>query len=138
MKGQASGRSRPRPTARAKADERRPASPRSIAASAKATWSPSELASAALRTYQGATSSAAAAAKPAAGPPSRRPRRNANSTPAIAPARAATTQSAGAASPNKAKTVVSATGSGFHDGPKVVTRSRCTISRPQMIHAQGS
>ena len=34
--------------------------------------------------------------------------------------------------------MVKMTGSGFHDGPVFVTRSRCAISRPQMIHAHGS
>jgi hypothetical protein len=33
---------------------------------------------------------------------------------------------------------VSSTGSGFHDGPSTVERSRWRISRPQMIHAHGS
>ena len=33
---------------------------------------------------------------------------------------------------------MSSTGSGFHDGPSTVDRSRWTISRPQMIHAHGS
>ena len=37
-----------------------------------------------------------------------------------------------------AKGVVSRTGSGFHDGPSTVDRSRWRISRPQMIHAHGS
>ena len=34
--------------------------------------------------------------------------------------------------------MVKITGSGFHDGPVVVTRSPCRISLPQMIQAHGS
>ena len=33
---------------------------------------------------------------------------------------------------------MNSTGSGFHDGPLTVSRSRCMISRPQMIQAHGS
>src|SRR3954469_7532819 len=40
--------------------------------------------------------------------------------------------------PKSENGVVSRTGSGFHDGPSTVERSRCRISRPQMIHAHGS
>src|SRR3954453_7365981 len=55
------------------------------------------------------------------------------------PARATITHRAGAAaSPNSENGVVKKIGSGFHDGPSVVTRSRWAISRPQMIHAHGS
>jgi hypothetical protein len=61
-----------------------------------------------------------------------------SATAAIAPARATTSQRSGAAEPKNEKTVVNITGSGFHDGPCAVTRSRCAISRPQMIHDQGS
>ena len=43
-----------------------------------------------------------------------------------------------ASSPKNEKTVVKNTGSGFHDGPLTVLRSRWPISRPQMIHAHGS
>ena len=44
----------------------------------------------------------------------------------------------GDASPSGAVSVVTMTGSGFHDGPSTVLRSSCVISRPQMIHAHGS
>ena len=55
------------------------------------------------------------------------------------PARATISHRPGApSSPNSANGVVNSTGSGFHDGPLVVTRSHCVISRPQMIHAHGS
>ena len=40
--------------------------------------------------------------------------------------------------PKSENGVVKKIGSGFHDGPPSVTRSRCAISRPQRIHAQGS
>ena len=59
-------------------------------------------------------------------------------TPAIAPARATKSHMSGAAPPKSANGVVSKTGSGFHDGPWVVERSRCRISRPQMIQDSGS
>ena len=56
-----------------------------------------------------------------------------------APARAITNHRAGAALlPNSAKGAVNSTGSGFHDGPPTVERSRWTTSRPQMIHDHGS
>ena len=56
-----------------------------------------------------------------------------------APARPIHSQRNGARSaPNRENGVVKSTGSGFHDGPFVVTRSHCVISRPQMIHAHGS
>ena len=35
-------------------------------------------------------------------------------------------------------TVVNSTGNGFHDGPPVVSRSRCATSRPHTIHDHGS
>src|SRR5215208_2128442 len=54
------------------------------------------------------------------------------------PALATISHSWGAASPNSAHGVVNSHGSGFHDGPSVVTRSRWSVSRPQMIHAHGS
>ena len=56
----------------------------------------------------------------------------------MAPARAVTSHRYGDASPSGAVSVVWMTGSGFHDGPSTVSRSRPTISRPQMIHAHGS
>ena len=55
------------------------------------------------------------------------------------PARATTIHSSGApSSPAKLNGIVNSTGSGFHDGPVVVTRSTCAISRPQISHAHGS
>ena len=55
------------------------------------------------------------------------------------PAREISSHRFGAASsPANEKTVVKNTGSGFHDGPLTVLRSRCAIWRPQMIHAHGS
>ena len=59
-------------------------------------------------------------------------------TAANAPARAITSHRSGSAWPNGANSVVKIIGSGFHDGPPVVCRLRCTISRPQTIHAHGS
>ena len=41
-------------------------------------------------------------------------------------------------SPTSENGAVNRIGSGFHDGPSVVTRSRCMTSRPQMIQAHGS
>ena len=58
------------------------------------------------------------------------------------PARATTTQRAGgmrsSTAESGANSVVTATGSGFHDGPAVVSSERWAISRPQTSHAQGS
>src|SRR4051794_22000188 len=71
-------------------------------------------------------------------PPKRRPRRNSMTTPAIAPARATNSHRSGARPPKSENGVVSRTGSGLHDGPSTVERSRCMISRPQMIQAHGS
>src|ERR1700754_2887941 len=57
----------------------------------------------------------------------------------IPPARAIASHASGApSSPSRLNGVVKITGSGFHDGPVVVTRSPCRISRPQMIQAHGS
>ena len=41
-------------------------------------------------------------------------------------------------SPKSEKGAVKRIGSGFHEGPPSVTRSRWTISRPHMIQAHGS
>jgi hypothetical protein len=43
-------------------------------------------------------------------------------------------QSEGAASPKTDHTVVNRTGSGFHDEPADVSRSRCATSLPHTIH----
>src|SRR3954468_5185264 len=65
--------------------------------------------------------------------------RYANTTASSAPARTTTSQSPGATlSPNSEKTVAKSTGSGFHDEPDMVSRSRWATSRPQMIHDHGS
>src|SRR3954454_24389309 len=65
--------------------------------------------------------------------------RYANATASSAPARTTTSHSPGATSwPNSENTVVNSTGSGFHDEPDIVSRSRCATSRPQMIHDHGS
>src|SRR3954465_3422698 len=65
--------------------------------------------------------------------------RYANTTASSAPARTTTNQSPGAtSSPNSEKTVVKSTGSGFHEDPDIVSRSRGATSRPQMIHDHGS
>src|SRR3954449_8049026 len=50
------------------------------------------------------------------------------------PARARTSHSSGAMSPNSENGVVNSTGSGFHDEPAVVSRLRCATSRPHTIH----
>ena len=55
-----------------------------------------------------------------------------------APARATTSHRSGEAFPKTEKTVVKITGSGFHVGPPVVTRSRWAISLPHTSHAHGS
>src|SRR3954451_22677602 len=74
-----------------------------------------------------------AAATPAGQPPKRLAIRNANRTASSPPARAVMTQSPGAASPNSDQTVVNSTGSGFHEDPAVVLRSRCATSLPHTI-----
>ena len=59
--------------------------------------------------------------------------------PSSPPARATQSHRYGARScPKSENGVVKKIGSGFHDGPPSVTRSRCAISRPQRIHAHGS
>ena len=86
-----------------------------------------------------ASTSAPAAIAPAHGPARRAPSRYAIANASSPPARATTSHSAGAASsPSSENGVVNSTGSGFHDGPSVVTRSPWATSRPQMIHAHGS
>src|SRR3954465_8273993 len=55
------------------------------------------------------------------------------------PARATSSHSTGAPwSPASENGVVKMTGSGFHDGPVMVERSRWATSRPQMIQPHGS
>jgi hypothetical protein len=63
---------------------------------------------------------------------------NTIATDITAPARATTSQRSGWALPNRPNTVVNSIGSGFHEGPPGVCRSRWTISRPQTNQAQGS
>src|SRR3954465_10782354 len=99
---------------------------------------PSELPIALLRSHHGMAASATAATTPAVRFARRAPSTPASRTPAIAPARATATQMYGDASPSGAVIVVRITGSGFHDGPWTVLRSRWAISRPQMIPANGS
>ena len=100
---------------------------------------PSEFPRAKLKMNSSDRNRATAAMAPAHGPASRAPRRYAIANASSPPARAITSHSAGAASsPAGANGVVNSTGSGFHDGPFVVTRSHCVISRPQMIQAHGS
>ena len=99
---------------------------------------PSELAIAPLRSHHGIAASATAATTPAV-----RFARRAASTPErttapIAPARASATGRFTDASPSGAVIVVTITGSGFHEGPWTVLRSRWAISRPHISHATGS
>jgi hypothetical protein len=55
------------------------------------------------------------------------------------PARATISHSDGATeSPSSENGVVTITGSGFHDGPPTVSRSKCVIWRPHSSHAHGS
>ena len=100
---------------------------------------PSELPRKKLRMNSSARKSEPAAITPATGPARRLPSRNAIANARIPPARAIHSHSSGApSSPARLNGVVKITGSGFHDGPVVVTRSALAISRPQMIHAHGS
>ena len=55
-----------------------------------------------------------------------------------APARATISHRSGWALPNSANTVVNSIGSGFHDGPPAVCRSKWMISWPHTSHAHGS
>ncbi len=72
-------------------------------------------------------------------PVRRRPSRKAITSDSSDPALAIHSHSDGARSaPSSEKGVVKSTGSGFHDGPPSVTRSRCVISLPHMIQAHGS
>ena len=100
---------------------------------------PSELPRKKLRMNSSARISEPAAISPATGPARRLPSRKAIANARMPPARATTSHSSGApSSPARLNGVVKITGSGFQLGPVVVTRSRCAISRPQMIHAHGS
>ena len=93
----------------------------------------------ALRTSQGEQSRKSADSRPPAMPPRRAPRRKVTRRAPNEPARATRSHSEGAReSPSSEKGAVKSTGSGFHDGPLTVSRSRCMISRPQMIQAHGS
>ena len=87
---------------------------------------------------------ATAAPHAAATPPSlrRKTRRAAPASASSAPARATTSQSAGgrprSSSPSGAASVVKATGSGFQEGPPVVSSWKCASSRPHTTQAIGS
>ena len=64
---------------------------------------------------------------------------NTITTATTAPARADDQpQVGGGACRTSENTVTKTIGSGFHDGPPVVCRSRWTISRPQTSHDHGS
>ena len=76
-------------------------------------------------------------------PPARRAAtRNAKTTARRPPVRATTIHIAGgmrsSSTENGANSVVKITGSGFHDGPEVVSREKWASSRPHTSHAQGS
>ena len=100
------------------------------------------------RTHSGASSRAPAATTPALQrraplpPASRAATLNAKTMARRPPVRATTIQIAGgmrsSSSENGANNVVKTTGSGFHDGPAVVSRERCARSRPHTSHAHGS
>jgi len=100
------------------------------------------------RSQRGVSPTATAAITPAAipalrlGPARRRARRKAIASASRPPARATTSHRSGGSpasillrGPNS---VVKKTGSGFHDGPPVVSRLSRATSLPQTIHAQGS
>jgi hypothetical protein len=112
---------------------------RSTAHRLSATSSPSELPRAKNDTNWSARTSATRAITPATGPASRAATRKASAMAMRPPARATTSHSSGAASsPNSENGAVNSTGSGFQDGPAVVTRSRWAICRPQISQAHGS
>jgi hypothetical protein len=69
---------------------------------------------------------------------SRRATTKASSTAAAAPARATASQRSGAAPPDGARSVVTATGSGFQAGPSTVLSEPPAISRPHSSQAQAS
>jgi hypothetical protein len=56
----------------------------------------------------------------------------------MAPARATSSHSAGAASPAGARRAVTATGSGLNAGPSTVSSRTAASSRPHSSHAHGS
>ena len=92
-----------------------------------------------LRMNSSASTSPAAAITPAGQPASRAASRYVKAKASRPPAWATTSHRFGAqSSPTSANGVVNSTGSGFHDGPVRVSRSRWRISRPQMIQAHGS
>ena len=63
---------------------------------------------------------------------------NTITTAITAPARAITSHRSGCALPNSANGTVNSIGSGFHEGPPAVCRSKWMISWPQTSHAHGS
>ncbi len=103
-----------------------------------ATRMPSELPRQNVARSRRRAAARARRSRPPAGRRAARPSRYAIAIASMPPARAITSHRFGAASPKNEKTVVKNTGSGFHDGPLTVLRSRLPISRPQMIHAHGS
>ena len=91
-----------------------------------------------LNSHHGLTAITAAAAAPATRPPSRAASAQAPASASRPPARATTSHSAGAGSPVSASGVVTTTGSGFHDGPPLVSSANRLASRPHTTHAVGS
>ena len=71
-------------------------------------------------------------------PPSRRATRHAKKKASTHPARAIRSHRIGATSPVTERTPTTSTGSGFQDGPEVVSRSKRRSSSPHAIHAHGS
>ena len=116
-----------------------------------AASSPSESPSVTSLTYCESANSPATAIAPARMPAAtgtlppgtrRRVRRKASSNASASainpPARETISHRFGAAEPNGASSIVNRTGSGFHDGPPVVTRCMCSTWRPQITHDQAS
>src|SRR4051794_8172440 len=100
---------------------------------------PSELPSAVLNHHHGPRAIAAAAAAAAMPlPVSCQATRAAPASASSPPARAKISHSAGAAPPVSDSGVVSSTGSGFHDGPALVSSESRSTSLPHCSQAYGS
>jgi hypothetical protein len=96
------------------------------------------LPSAVLKNHHVLSAISTPATAPASAPPSRAPSTAAPATASSPPVRATSSHSAGAGSPVSDSGVVTTTGSGFHDGPPLVSSAKRLTSRPHTTHACGS
>src|SRR3954454_11566862 len=136
--GHTSGRSSAAAVPRTTAARERPSSCATTAHTTAAASSPSEFPSAVLNSHHGDSAIVAAAANPAQRPASRSPSAHAPASASSPPARATIKHSAGAMPGTSANGVVNTTGSGFHDGPGLVSSARPRGAGPPPRHAAGA